>query len=175
MLVWERRCVVSNINQKRLRDSSDRCRAPGMFVERLRQKAENAGGYVNEFPTKTTKLSQRCVCGDIKRKPLSQRVHTCNCGVIAQRDFSANLARYVDVDGCYQAEAALDGFQSVDSLLWSAWQQAGNLYRQSSIGNPRIVNVVAAMASEKNDLEASNELDKMLDDVGNAESQQKSS
>ncbi|MEQ8757224.1 MAG: transposase [Coleofasciculus sp. G1-WW12-02] len=151
-------------------------RAPGMFVERLRQKAENAGGYVNEFPTQTTKLSQRCVCGCIKKKPLSQRVHTCKCGVVAQRDlFSANLARYVDVDGCYQAEAALDSFLSVDSLLWSAWQQAGNLYKQSSIGNPRIVNVVAVTAGREERPRSVIKLDKMLDDVGNAESQQKSS
>ncbi|MGF1497032.1 MAG: zinc ribbon domain-containing protein, partial [Elainellaceae cyanobacterium] len=150
-------------------------RAPGMFVERLRQKAENAGGSVNEFPTQTTKLSQSCICGRINKKPLSQRVHACECGVISQRDlFSGYLAQFVDADGCYQAEAASSGFLGVDSLLWSAWQQAGSQYRQSSIGSPRIVNVAAVPASEKNDREAWMNPDKRLDDVGLSESQSES-
>ncbi|MGF1497185.1 MAG: zinc ribbon domain-containing protein, partial [Elainellaceae cyanobacterium] len=150
-------------------------RAPGMFVERLRQKAENAGGSVNEFPTQTTKLSQRCICGRINKKPLSQRVHACECGVISQRDlFSGYPARFVDADGCYQAEAARSGFLGVDSLLWSAWQQAGNPCRQSSIGSPQIVNVAAVPASEKNDREAWMNPDKRLDDVGLSESQSES-
>ena len=60
-------------------------RAPGMFMEILRRKAENAGGSaksnrrlrltVDEFSTKTTKLSQYChKCGKYTKKPLSQRV-----------------------------------------------------------------------------------------------------
>ena len=64
---------------------SVRDRAPGMFMEILRRKAENAprsgipqggaGGSVNEFPTKDTKLSQYChKCGKYTKKPLSQRV-----------------------------------------------------------------------------------------------------
>ena len=35
-------------------------RAPGMFVERLKRKAESAGATVVEFPTHTTRLSQTC-------------------------------------------------------------------------------------------------------------------
>ncbi len=39
-------------------------RAPGIFVEQLRRKAERAGMAVNEFPTGTTTLSQPChYCG----------------------------------------------------------------------------------------------------------------
>ena len=50
-------------------------RAPGMFMEILRRKAENAGGSIVEFSTKTTKLSQYChKCGKYTKKPLSQRV-----------------------------------------------------------------------------------------------------
>ena len=126
-------------------------RAPGMFVTQLKQKAENAGGYINEFPTQTTKLSQRCVCGDINKKPLSVRVHSCACGVTAQRDlFSALLARHVDDSGFCQVEQANRQFSSVDSLLWSAWQQADSLYSQSSIGRPSSMTTVgAAPASEK--------------------------
>jgi hypothetical protein len=57
-------------------------RAPGMFLEILRRKAENAGGFVSEFSTKDTKLSQYChKCGKYTKKPLSQRVavYEVNC------------------------------------------------------------------------------------------------
>jgi len=68
-------------------------RAPSMFMEILRRKAENAGGRVDEFSTKTTKLSQYChKCGKYTKKLLSQRVHTC-CNLNIQRDlYSAFLA-----------------------------------------------------------------------------------
>jgi transposase len=68
-------------------------RAPGMFIEILRRKAENAGGSVDEFSTKETKLSQYChKCGKYTKKPLSQRWHTC-CNLNIQRDlYSAFLA-----------------------------------------------------------------------------------
>jgi len=68
-------------------------RAPGMFMEIIRRKAENAGGSVTEFSTRTTKLSQYChKCTKCTKKPLSQRVHTC-CNLNIQRDiYSAFLA-----------------------------------------------------------------------------------
>ena len=87
-------------------------RAPGMFISMLRRKAENAGGKVTEFSTKSTKLSQTCHCGEMKKKPLSQRQHSCKCGVTAQRDlYSAYLAKHVSndiLDTC-QAVAAWPG------------------------------------------------------------------
>jgi putative transposase len=71
-------------------------RAPGLFVEKLRRKAANAGGVVEEFSTYKTKLSQTCHCGKVQKKKLSQRWHICSCGVKAQRDlYSAFLARHV--------------------------------------------------------------------------------
>jgi Putative transposase DNA-binding domain len=72
-------------------------RAPGMFVTTLSRKAVSAGGTVALVDTWSTRLSQRCVCGAVAKKPLSQRTHRCGCGVEADRDvFSAFLARYVD-------------------------------------------------------------------------------
>jgi hypothetical protein len=56
-------------------------RGPGTFVNHLRCKAGNAGAEIDEFPTTSTWLSQVCVCGAIEKKPLSQRWHTCGCGV----------------------------------------------------------------------------------------------
>jgi hypothetical protein len=73
-------------------------RAPSMFMGSLKRKAENAGGYLIEFPTQSTKLSQVChICSEAVKKPLSQRWHIC-CGIRMQRDlYSAFLSKCVDV------------------------------------------------------------------------------
>jgi len=71
-------------------------KAPSMFLNMLKRKVKSRGGEFREFPTYSTKLSQTCYCGMIKKKPLKERWHTCGCGVVAQRDlYSAFLARYV--------------------------------------------------------------------------------
>jgi len=70
-------------------------RAPGMFISQLSRKAANAGGNVEQINTRTTKLSQTCICGTIEKKPLKQRHHACACGVEVQRDlFSGFLAKH---------------------------------------------------------------------------------
>ena len=76
---------------------SVRDRAPGLLVQMMRRKAESAGGdRLYEFNPKTTALSQTCLCGDRKKKPLSQRVHRCGCGITEHRDlFSAYLGLHV--------------------------------------------------------------------------------
>ena len=69
-------------------------KAPGMFVSHLKSKAQRAGGQMIEIPTHSTKLSQTCQCGRVKKKSLKERVHNCVCGVTAQRDlYSAFLAK----------------------------------------------------------------------------------
>lgn len=71
-------------------------KAPSMFLRMLKRKVESQGGRFREFPTYSTKLSQTCQCGIIKKKRLKDRWHICACGVYAQRDlYSAYLARYV--------------------------------------------------------------------------------
>ncbi|MHB1684648.1 MAG: zinc ribbon domain-containing protein [Bacilli bacterium] len=71
-------------------------RAPRTFLSILTRKAEGAGGKVDEFNTRTTALSQVCVCGQKHKKRLCERVHACECGVAMQRDlFSAYLAGHV--------------------------------------------------------------------------------
>ena len=70
-------------------------RAPGMFETLLWRKAANAGGSVVLINPYAGRLSQRCVCGQVVKKPLSLRVHACPCGVREQRDvWSAFLARH---------------------------------------------------------------------------------
>jgi putative transposase len=82
---------------------SVRDRAPGLLVDMLRRKAESAGGRkLYEYSPRTTALSQTCLCGTKKKKPLSQRVHHCECGITEDRDlFSAYLGLHVrtQVDG----------------------------------------------------------------------------
>ena len=87
-------------------------RALRMFVSMLKRKAVSAGASVTEFPTRTTKLSQVCLCGQVKKKSLFDRWHICDFGVVAQRDlFSALLASCVESERL-NAEIALE--------LWSS-------------------------------------------------------
>jgi hypothetical protein len=96
-------------------------RGPGTFVAFLRRKAGNAGAEVDEFSTRTTRLSQVCLCGKIAKKPLSQRWHVCDCGVgPIQRDiFSAWLARFV-VNNKLDAGQAQAAWPGADSFLRAA-------------------------------------------------------
>ena len=81
---------------------SVRDRAPGLFVETMRRKAGRASDAsgLYEFSTYTTALSQTCLCGDRKKKTLSERTHRCgNCGTTLHRDeFSAYLGLHVHAD-----------------------------------------------------------------------------
>lgn len=70
-------------------------RAPGMFETLLIRKAANADGTATMIDACRARLSQTCVCGAIRKKPLSLRIHRCPCGVVEQRDiWSAFLARH---------------------------------------------------------------------------------
>ncbi len=96
-------------------------RAPGKFVESLRRKAASAGDVeICEFPTRSTRLSQTCICGNIQKKPLSQRWHSCDCGVSAQRDrLSALLASCVEVDSL-NADLVQPRWSGMDRCLQAA-------------------------------------------------------
>ncbi|MBC8228906.1 transposase [bacterium] len=113
-------------------------RAPGMFLEILRRKAENAGGSVVEFSTKTTKLSQYChKCGQYTKKPLSQRWHTC-CGLNIQRDlYSAFLAGSV-VENTLDTADVIKRWRSTETVLLRAvshnTQVANGRHLPSSFG-----------------------------------------
>ena len=89
--------------------------APGMFMNKVDRKAENAGGSLIEFNAGLYKLSQYDhTMGDFKKKPLSLRIHVLRdgSGQIVQRDlYSAWLALFVQTDGldAIQAKAAWAG------------------------------------------------------------------
>lgn len=97
-----------------------------MFLSILRRKAESAGGKAIEFSAYRAKLSQVCHnCGCIQKKPLSQRIHRCDCGVEMQRDlYSAFLARCVGEDGLLHAGRARERWPGVEPLLRAAWSIA---------------------------------------------------
>lgn len=95
--------------------------APSAFIDRLEEKAQSAGGWVRRVSTWDTYLSQRCHCGARKKKSLSQRVHRCDCGVVAQRDlYSAFLARYIDGEGNFDAGRAQREWSLLEPAIQSA-------------------------------------------------------
>ena len=107
-------------------------RAPSMFMNSLKRKAENAGGCLFEIPTQTTKLSQTChICEQQVKKTLSNRWHIC-CGIRMQRDlYSGFLAKCVDKE-----TSALDFaranylWQGMESILSEAISRA----KETAIG-----------------------------------------
>lgn len=107
-------------------------RAPSMFMSSLKRKAENAGGYLFEFPTQTTKLSQTChICEKAVKKPLNQRWHIC-CGIEMHRDlYSSFLAKCVDME-----TSTLDIARA--KLLWQGMEpvlsDAISRVKQTAIG-----------------------------------------
>ena len=89
---------VSYISFQRNYGKSIKVRAPGMFIEQLRRKAESAGGGLVELNTSVLKMSQYDHITQVyTKKPLSQRWHTLGDGSgVVQRDiYSAFLARCV--------------------------------------------------------------------------------
>ena len=68
--------------------------AASAFHRVLRYKAEEAGAWAVEAPTRQLKPSQTChACGHENRKPLKERWHDCPCGASCSRD--ENAARVV--------------------------------------------------------------------------------
>ena len=64
--------------------------AGGAFHQRLGYKAEEAGTWAMEAPTRQLKPSQTChACGRQEKKPLGQRRHECPCGASCSRDENA--------------------------------------------------------------------------------------
>lgn len=124
---------------------SIRDRAPGVFMGLVTRKAESAGGRINLISTRSTALSQHCVCGRKEKKPLSQRTHNCQCGVIMQRDLmAAYLALHTDTTTTphvLHADKARVAYQGAEPLLRAAWQHAtqpaNGRKLPSTFGTPR--------------------------------------
>jgi hypothetical protein len=94
--------------------------APSYFIKDIFSKAESAGNENVEIPL-TTALSQHCLCGVRKKKKLSERLHECDCGCVAQRDvLSAYLGTlYVPNPSEWEGNVARQ-YHSEDRLLLTA-------------------------------------------------------
>jgi putative transposase-like DNA-binding protein len=73
--------------------------SPGMLVTALAAECAAAGGRLHRVGTRSTALSQHCLCGARVPNPLAQRTHECpHCGLVIDRDIaSAMLAACVDL------------------------------------------------------------------------------
>jgi hypothetical protein len=73
--------------------------SPGMLVDALAAECAASGGRLYRAGTRTTALSQHCLCGVRVPKTLVQRTHDCSeCGLHADRDIaSAMLAACVEL------------------------------------------------------------------------------
>jgi hypothetical protein len=73
--------------------------SPGMLVAALAAECHAAGGRLHRAGTRSTALSQHCLCGARVPKTLAQRTHDCpECGLHADRDIaSAALAACVEL------------------------------------------------------------------------------
>ncbi|HUH68564.1 MAG TPA: zinc ribbon domain-containing protein [Mycobacterium sp.] len=72
---------------------------PGMLVSALETECAATGGQLYRAATRSTALSQHCLCGQRAAKTLDQRTHHCkHCGLHSDRDVvSATLAACVDL------------------------------------------------------------------------------
>jgi Putative transposase DNA-binding domain len=73
--------------------------SPGMLITALAAECQATGGQLQRAGTRSTALSQHCLCGQRVPKRLSQRTHWCpKCGLCADRDIvSAVLAACVEL------------------------------------------------------------------------------
>lgn len=111
-------------------------RAPSMFMQILKRKAENAGGKVEDINTRLTCLSQICHnCLKKEKKSLNVRWHKCNCNIKPiQRDlYSAFLARFVE-NNILNIRKCQKHFPSAHLLL----EQAILRLNQTAIGKLRL-------------------------------------
>ncbi len=61
--------------------------APASLKASLFRTAEKLGGREELINTFQTRLSQTCLCGEVRKKALSERTHSCgSCGLVIDRD-----------------------------------------------------------------------------------------
>jgi hypothetical protein len=102
--------------------------SPGMLVAALARECAATGGALQRAGTRSTALSQHCLCGARVPKPLAQRTHHCPaCGLRADRDVtSAVLAACIDFTNPDDPATARVDYTLADALRASlASQQEG--------------------------------------------------
>ncbi|MGD9896390.1 MAG: hypothetical protein AB7T14_04830 [Candidatus Methylacidiphilaceae bacterium] len=126
---------------------SVKVRAPGMLVERIRRKAESAGGGWIGIDTRKTRLSQfDHTTGKHARKPLSQRTHFFGDDVIepVQRDlYNAFLARCCGKDFLDMVEVRRT-WPGAEPLLRRAMSRMKEPARWKGTARPHVLKSVRA-------------------------------
>jgi hypothetical protein len=100
--------------------------SPGMLVAALARECAATGGALQRAGTRSTALSQHCLCGARAPKPLAQRTHHCPaCGLRADRDVTAAvLAACVNLTNSDDPATARVDYQLAHALrAWLASQQ----------------------------------------------------
>lgn len=106
--------------------------SPGMLVAALAGECAAAGGTLHKAGTRTTAMSQHCLCGKRVAKTLAQRTHECpHCGLHGDRDIvSAALAACVEFADPNDPRTARVDYTLARALqAWLASQQD----RESSV------------------------------------------
>ena len=156
---------------------SIRDRAPGAFVERARRRGEAIGQPLYEFNPRLA-LSQTCIGGERKKKPLSERRHGCEeHDLDVDRDlFSAFLGLHVEPVGdtdvldlvgarpALQERASAFGPQRQDlgatvASSWTPWPEKApvrdgekpRVQRRHPPGRRSLVRIRKRLASRRSD------------------------
>jgi hypothetical protein len=100
--------------------------SPGMLVAAIKHECEATGGTLSRAGTRSTALSQHCLCGARVPKPLAQRTHDCpHCGLHGDRDIvAATLAACVSLADPDDPRTARVDYRLAHALrAWLASQQ----------------------------------------------------
>ena len=100
--------------------------SPGMLVAALAAECQATGGRLDRAGTRSTALSQHCLCGQRVPKTLAQRTHDCpHCGLHGDRDIvSAALAACVELTNPADPRTARVDYRLAHALrAWLASQQ----------------------------------------------------
>ncbi|MGH3416288.1 MAG: zinc ribbon domain-containing protein [Actinocrinis sp.] len=92
--------------------------SPGMLVAALGRECQATGGTLSRAGTRSTALSQHCLCGARVPKTLAQRTHNCpHCGLRGDRDIvSAALAACVTLASPEDPRTARIDYQLAHAL-----------------------------------------------------------
>ncbi|HEX3545077.1 MAG TPA: transposase [Mycobacterium sp.] len=100
--------------------------SPGMLIAALNRECHATGGTLSRAGTRSTALSQHCLCGARVPKTLAQRTHDCgHCGLRGDRDIvSAALAACVTLTDPDDPRTARVDYRLAHALqAWLASQQ----------------------------------------------------
>jgi hypothetical protein len=115
--------------------------SPGMLISALASQCAATGGQLYRAGTRSTAMSQHCLCGHRVAKTLDQRTHDCgHCGLRGDRDIvSAMLAACVDLTNPQDPRTAAVDYKLAHALrdgLASQQEWEGSVNRHQPPPSP---------------------------------------